>query len=87
MTHHSHQQTILGLWMLVDGIGLAIVAAATIMEGVHLWKESMSGQWSTNETSLLYWFGGRSLQVVGLMFLIGKPTHAGILHSMPHPNC
>jgi hypothetical protein len=62
----------IGLWMLVDGIGLAIIAAATIMEGVHLWKESMSSQWNGNEMSLLYWFGGRTLQVTGLIFLIGK---------------
>lgn len=62
----------IGLWMIVDGIGLAIVAGATILEGMRLWKNSFHLFWLTQKTSLLYWFGGRSLQVSGLTVLIGK---------------
>ena len=62
----------IGLWMLVDGIGLAVIAGATIMEGVHLWLESFHTYWALNSQSLIYWFGGRSLQVSGLTLLIGK---------------
>lgn len=61
----------IGLWIIVDGIGLAIVAGATILEGMHLWKESFHLFWLTQKTSLMYWFGGRSLQVSGLTVLIG----------------
>ena len=68
--HHNHHST-LGLWMLVDGVGLAIIASATVMEGIHLWKEIFHELWGVNELSMIYWFGGRTLQVVGLMFLIG----------------
>lgn len=61
----------IGLWIIIDGIGLAIVAGATILEGMHLWNESFHLFWLTQRTSLLYWFGGRSLQVSGLTVLIG----------------
>lgn len=64
----------MGLWMLVDGIGLAIVAGATIMEGIHLWLEFFHIYWESDLISLLFWFGGRSLQVAGLTVLIGTGT-------------
>lgn len=72
-THHAAPSS-MGLWMLVDGIGLAVVAGATIMEGIHLWKEFYHSYWETEALCLLFWFGGRTLQVVGLTFLIGTVT-------------
>jgi len=72
----------IGLWMIVDGIGLAIVAGATILEGMRLWKNSFHLFWLTQKTSLLYWFGGRSLQVSGLTVLIGTCVLVEIV--IPH---
>lgn len=66
------------LWMLVDGIGLAIVAGATIMEGIHLWKEFFHSFWNTyNNISIIFWVLGRSCQVFGIVILIGNlpPTY------------
>jgi hypothetical protein len=68
------QQTFstLGLWMLIDGIGLAIIEAATILEGAELWKEVFHSNWDTNSSSLMFWLVGRSSQILGLLFLIGN---------------
>ena len=72
----------IGLWMIVDGIGLAIVAGATILEGMRLWKNSFHLFWLSQKTSLLYWFGGRSLQVSGLTVLIGTCVLAFVCHHL-----
>jgi hypothetical protein len=90
MTHHdnsgaSHHnsnahdkavqsQASLLLWMLVDGIGLAIIAGATLLEGVKLWNEYFHVFWETNPNSLGFWFSGRTCQLIGLFFLIGEHT-------------
>lgn len=74
-SHHAAPSS-MGLWMLVDGIGLAIVAGATIMEGIHLWKELFHMYWESERLSLLFWIGGRSLQVSGLVLLIGKHDYS-----------
>lgn len=73
-TSHNvqHISSIAGLWMLVDGIGLAIITAATILEGIELWKGVFEANWSDNSGSLLFWLCGRTSQIIGLFFLIGK---------------
>lgn len=68
----QHISSIAGLWMLVDGIGLAIITAATILEGIELWKGVFEANWGYNSGSLLFWLCGRSSQIIGLLFLIGK---------------
>jgi hypothetical protein len=73
---NSHSSDL--LWMLVDGIGLAIVAGATIMEGIHIWKEFFHSFWNTyNNISIIFWLLGRSCQVFGIVILIGNlpPTY------------
>lgn len=75
-SHHgaekaSSMNTINGLWMLIDGIGLAIITAATILEGYELWYHFFHKYWESNTTSLTLWFLGRTFQIVGLLFLIG----------------
>lgn len=70
------------IWMVVDGVGLSLIAAATIMEGVHLWGIYLGDCWTLNESSLELWFLGRSFQVIGLMILIGwlgPPTEVFML--------
>mmetsp|Transcript_32743 Transcript_32743/g.55207 ORF Transcript_32743/g.55207 Transcript_32743/m.55207 type:complete len:430 (+) Transcript_32743:167-1456(+) len=67
---HSRSHSLFGLLMILDGIGLAIVAGATILEGVRYWHDYYHLFWDTQTTCLLFWFGGRTFQVVGLMFLI-----------------
>eukprot|EP01040_Poterioochromonas_malhamensis_P016053 gene16053-18121_t len=78
-TEHSshnvqHISSIAGLWMLVDGIGLAIITAATILEGIELWKGVFKANWSDNSGSLLFWLCGRTSQIIGLFFLIGHAS-------------
>lgn len=75
--HHTHNSmsTINGLWMLVDGIGLALITAATVLEGYELWIHFFHQYWETNTTSLTLWFLGRTCQIIGLMFLIGITSH------------
>jgi hypothetical protein len=73
---HAHDKAVqsqasLLLWMLVDGIGLAIIAGATLMEGVKLWNDYFNVFWETNSYSLGFWFSGRTCQLIGLFFLIG----------------
>lgn len=73
---HNHEKlnslnTINGFWMLIDGIGLAIITAATILEGYELWMHFFHKYWEANTTSLILWFLGRTFQIIGLLFLIG----------------
>jgi hypothetical protein len=62
------------LWMVVDGVGLSLVAAATIMEGVHLWTSLLGNCWDEDQLPLTLWFAGRALQLLGLFILIGEFT-------------
>jgi hypothetical protein len=62
------------LWMVVDGVGLSLVAAATIMEGVHLWTSLLGNCWDEDQLPLTLWFAGRALQLLGLFILIGDFT-------------
>jgi hypothetical protein len=56
--------------MLVDGIGLALIAACTILEGIELWNDYFYEYWASNFPSLIFWFSGRTSQVAGLIFLL-----------------
>lgn len=69
---HGMHSGLNGLWMLVDGIGLAIITTATILEGYELWWEIFESHWETNTFSEVLWFAGRAFQVMGLFFLIGE---------------
>jgi hypothetical protein len=70
-SHHNSSSAVTGLWMLVDGIGLAIITTATILEGYELWKEVFQVNWDFNSGSLMLWLIGRSSQILGLLLLIG----------------
>lgn len=83
IAHHTatHSTTSLGLLMLVDGIGLAVITAATVLEGFEFWSELFSPYWLTNEFTLSLWFMGRTSQIIGLIFLIG---HASSFQIFPN---
>lgn len=70
------------LWMLVDGIGLAIITACTIMEGFELWKDYFNEYLEYNVPSLTFWFSGRFCQVVGLMSLIIHAASMQVFHEL-----
>jgi hypothetical protein len=70
-SHHNSSSAVTGLWMLIDGIGLAIITTATILEGYELWKEVFQVNWDFNSGSLMLWLIGRSSQILGLLLLIG----------------
>jgi len=77
-SHSSGQQ--LFLWMLLDGIGLAIIAGCTILEGGSLWKDYFSEHVHQNTGSICFWVSGRSCQVLGLILLI---LHAATMQVQP----
>lgn len=70
------------LWMLVDGIGLAIIAACTILEGFELWTDYFNEYAEFNYSSLTFWFSGRFCQVVGLMSLIIFAASLQVFHEL-----
>lgn len=81
-THpHSSGASML-LWMLVDGVGLAIIAACTILEGFELWTNYFNEYLEFNVASLTFWFTGRFCQIVGLISLIIHAASMQVFHEL-----
>ena len=78
--HLNSTNTAAGLWMLVDGIGLALITACTILEAFDMWKHYYRAFWISNSLPLTIWFGGKVSQVVGLLFLL---LHAASFQIFP----
>ena len=57
-------------WLIIDGLGLSIIATCTIMEGFELWRDYFSEYSDDNMPSIMFWISGRLSQVLGLLFLI-----------------
>ena len=73
----SSNHDIMMLWMLLDGIGLAIIASCTVMEGFELWKDFFAEYFSYNVPATIFWLCGRFSQVCGLLLLIAHAaSHA-----------
>mmetsp|Transcript_13703 Transcript_13703/g.18762 ORF Transcript_13703/g.18762 Transcript_13703/m.18762 type:complete len:311 (+) Transcript_13703:55-987(+) len=79
-TAHVTTNSAAGLWMLVDGIGLALITACTILEAFDMWKDYYKGHWLSNSFPLMIWFGGKIAQVLGLLFLL---LHAASFQIFP----
>lgn len=72
------------IWILVDGVGLALITACTLIDAIHSWKVNFRNDWlvfisnsllseflsSDLVCALFFWWGGRIMQVIGLMFLL-----------------
>jgi hypothetical protein len=67
--HESHGTSML-LWMLVDGVGLSLIAACTILEGFELWKDFFNEYLEYNYPAMSFWFSGRICQTMGLVILL-----------------
>ena len=67
---NTNTGTAAGLWMLVDGIGLALITACTILEAFDMWRDHYKACWISNSLPLIIWFGGKISQVIGLLFLL-----------------
>ena len=68
---------IMMLWMLLDGVGLAIIASCTVMEGFELWRDFFSEYVEFNVPATIFWVCGRFSQVCGLLLLIAHAaSHA-----------
>ena len=82
-TSHSHNSgASMLLWMLVDGVGLAIIAACTILEGFQLWNDYFNEYLEFNVPSLTFWFSGRFCQLVGLISLIIHAASMQVFHEL-----
>lgn len=80
--HHavSSSSSILMLSLLIDGVGLAMIAGCTILEGFDLWLDFFNEHWETNSSSLGFWLCGRFLQLSGLLLLIVHAASFQIFH-------
>jgi hypothetical protein len=67
--------------MIVDSIGLLIIAICTSMEGQEDWHAHLSSFVSQNPDSILCWFAGLCSAVCGLLLVTGNAIS---LESLPH---
>jgi len=65
--------------MLVDGVGLGLIAGCTLLEGRDLWTDYFQEHASANQGSIAFWIAGRSCQVMGLLLLIAHAASLQIL--------
>lgn len=91
--HHSTTQkstpqashgTSLLFWMIIDGIGLAMIAGATILDGVNLWHEFFHSFLLSNYIPICLWISGRTCQLVGLFILIGHAASYQVFHFLEY---
>jgi hypothetical protein len=82
ITHHVNFNASTGLIMLLDGIGLAIIAGSTLLEGFDLWKDFFNEYWLSNASSLSFWFSGRTCQIIGLIILIAHAASFQVFHEV-----
>lgn len=68
--------------MLLDGVGLAIIAGCTILEGIALWKEYFQEYAEWNVAAICFWLCGRASQVVGLLLLISHAASLQVVHEL-----
>ena len=82
VSHAHNSGASMLLWMLVDGVGLAIIAACTILEGFQLWNDYFNEYLEFNVPSLTFWFSGRFCQLVGLISLIIHAASMQVFHEL-----
>jgi hypothetical protein len=80
--HESHHGTSMLLWMLVDGVGLALIAACTILEGFELWKDFFNEYLESNYPAMSFWFSGRMCQIMGLVSLLLHAASMQAFHEL-----
>ena len=66
----QHNNAAFLVLLIVDGVGLAIIAGCTILEGMDLWKDFFNEYYDSNFPMLSFWFSGRFCQLIGLVLLI-----------------
>ena len=59
------------LVLIVDGIGLALIAACTFWDGIEVWESTYQYAYPYNIRPIILCYFGRFLQISGLIFLIG----------------
>lgn len=80
--HENHHGTSILLWMLVDGVGLALIVACTILEGFELWKDFFNEYLESNYPSMSFWFSGRMCQIMGLVSLLLHAASMQAFHEL-----
>lgn len=64
----------------VDGVGLAIIAACTLFDAFHEWRDTFQYHYEENYQCLTLWVTGRVVQVLALLLLM---TYAASLNTYP----
>jgi hypothetical protein len=67
--------------MLIDGIGLSLIAVCTALEGTEDWEAHLHGYVNKNPDTILCWFAGLLVAVGGLILVI---INAASLETLPH---
>ena len=75
-----HASSIHFLWIVLDGIGLAIIASCTLFDAFHEWRDTFQYHYEHNAHALSLWLLGRILQVGALLTLM---FYAATLNSFP----
>ena len=76
----ANEEALFLLWIIVDGVGLAIIAACTLFDGYHEWRDTFQYHYEENYQCLTLWLVGRITQVVALVSLM---IYAASLNSFP----
>jgi hypothetical protein len=66
--------------MLIDGIGLGIIAVCTLFEGLDDWDEYLRSGLTENPETIIFWFCGLLLAIAGLLFLIFNAASFEAVH-------
>jgi hypothetical protein len=76
----DHAASIHILWLVLDGVGLSIIAACTIFQTFHEWKDTFQYHYDGNAQVMTLWIIGRFFQVLALLLLM---SYAATLNQFP----
>lgn len=74
------KNSILPIIWILDGIGLAILTACTLLDAFDIWNDFFIEYLSFNASSMSFWLSGRLCQIVGLLLLIGYAASFQLFH-------
>lgn len=70
--------------MLIDGIGLGMIAVCTVFEGIEDYNDALYANSKENPSTILFFFCGIIMATVGLIFLIIHAMSFENMHDFEH---
>eukprot|EP01041_Mallomonas_annulata_P004993 gene4993-9982_t len=68
-------------WLVIDGIGLAVIFVCVVLEGFQEWDDIYGDQLNGNEEAMIFWISGIIFALFGLLLLL---INAASLESLPN---